>query len=293
MLRNFQLAAISENGDQTQLQRIPMLQNLQQKLAETWGAQLEAFLDQVQEIPFNAGYQPEDYELFSLTDFEPPQWLSAESSRTIGDLDPIDQDEEAIASTKGIAGFARNEAGVELVLFQNFSRSHVIRPGTFLLLKNGTYETTERPGLTLDTKLAAVYMPTAQKLLFHSFRVTNTFLPLGDFYQEASEQQIREVLAHEKLAPINVDALANKPSQWFKRRFAMLRGSGVLDKYSTKQIRDRSMGYDVEIEIKSGRIVFPEDRLSAKKLLQFLNEELFKGAITDTLYETNSKREAD
>ena len=31
----------------------------------------------------------------------------------------------------------------------------------------------------------------------------------------------------------------------------------------------------------------------AKKLLQFLNEELFRGAITETLYETNSKREAD
>jgi hypothetical protein len=293
MLHNFQLAAISENQDQKQLQRIPMLQNLQQKLAETWGAQLEAFLDQAQEIPFNAGYQPEDHELFALTEFEPPQWLSAESSATIGDLDPIDHAEAIITSIKAIAGFARDETGVELVLIQNFSRSHVIRPGTFLLLRNGTYETTERPGLTLDTKLSAVYMPTEQKLLFRSFRTTNTFLPLGDFYQEASEQQIREVLAHEKLAPINVDALADKPNQWFKKRFAMLRDSGLLDKYSTKQIQARSKGYDIEIKLQSGKIVFPEDHLSAKKLLQFLNEELFKGAITETIYETNSKREAD
>jgi hypothetical protein len=293
MLHNFQLAAISENRDKTQLQRIPMLQNLQLKLAETWAAQLEAFLDQAQEIPFNAGYQPEEHELFALTEFVPPEWLSAECSTTIGDLDPIDHAEEIISSIKGIAGFASDETGVELVLIQNFSRSHVIKPGTFLLLRNGTYETTERPGLTLDTKLSAVYMPIQQKLLFRSFRTTNTFLPLGDFYQEASEQHIREVLAHEKLAPINVDALACKPNQWFKKRFSMLRDSGILDKYSTKQIKDRSKGYDIEIKLESGKIVFPEDHLSAKKLLQFLNEELFKGAITETIYETNSKREAD
>lgn len=293
MLHNFQLAAISENRDQTQLQRIPMIQNLQQTLATTWGEQLKAFFDQAQEIQFNASYQPEEHEVFALRDFEPPEWLLAECSTTIGHLEPIGQTEEAIALTKGIAGFARDEAGVEIVLFQNFSRSHVIRPGTFLLLRNGTYETTERPCLTLDTKLSAVYMPSERKLLFRSFRTTNTFLPLGDFYQEASEQQIREVLAHEKLAPINVDALAHKPNQWFKKRFAMLRDSGVLDKYSPRQIRSRSRGYDVEVKIEGGKIVFPDDRISAKKLLQFLNEELFKGAITETLYETNSRREAD
>ena len=121
----------------------------------------------------------------------------------------------------------------------------------------------------------------------------NTFLPLGDFYEEASEQQIREVLSHDKLAPVNVEAIATESNQWFRKRFAMLRDSGVLDQYSAKQIQARSKGYNVEIHVQKGRIVFPEDRPSAKKLLQFLNEELFRGAITETLYETNSKREAD
>lgn len=293
MLHNFQLAAIVKQGAQVQLQRIPMHQALQQTLATTWQAQLDAFLDEAHEIEFDAGYLPEEHERFALHDFEPPEWLADETSATIGDLDPINQDEAFIAAVKGIAGFARDESGNELVLFQNFSRSHVIRPGTFLLLRDGTYETTERPGLTLDTKLAAVFFATEQKLLFRNFRTVNTFLPLGNFYEEASEGQIREVLAHDKLAPVNVDAIANESNQWFRKRFAMLRDSGVLDEYSAKQIKARSKGYDVEIHVQKGRIVFPEDRPSAKKLLQFLNEELFRGAITATLYETNSKREAD
>lgn len=293
MLDNFQLAAIVKQGAQVRLQRIPMHQALQQTLATTWQAQLDAFLDEAQEIAFDAGYQPEEHERFALHDFGPPEWLAGETSATIGDLDPINHDEAFIASIKGIAGFARDENGNELVLFQNFSRSHVIRPGTFLLLRNGTYETTERPGLTLETKLAAVYFVPEQKLLFRNFRTVNTFLPLGDFYEEASEQQIRQVLAHDKLAPVNVEAIATESNQWFRKRFAMLRDSGVLDQYSAKQIQVRSKGYDVEIHVHKGKIVFPEDRPSAKKLLQFLNEELFRGAITETLYETNSKREAD
>jgi len=131
------------------------------------------------------------------------------------------------------------------------------------------------------------------KLLFHNFRSVNTFLPLADFYEEASEQQIKEVLGHRLLAPEDADALATDSNQWFRKRFAMLRDSGILDTYSARQIEARSKGYDVEIKVSKGRIVFPADRPAAKKLLQFLNEELFRGAITETLYETNSKREAD
>ncbi|MBV6424235.1 MAG: hypothetical protein NAOJABEB_02045 [Steroidobacteraceae bacterium] len=293
MLRNFQLTAIIRQGGQVRLQRIPMHQALQRALTTSWGAQLDAFLDEAQEISFDAGYQPEGHERFALQDFEPPEWLARESSATIDDLSPIEQDEASIASIKALAGFARGENGNELILYQNFSRSHVIRPGAFLLLRNGTYETAEHPGLTLDIKLAAVHFPAEQKLLFRNFRTVNTFLPLGDFYDEASEQQIREILAHDKLAPVNVEAIATESNQWFRKRFALLRDSGVLDKYTAKEIRRRSKGYDVEIQMQRGKIVFPEDRPAAKKLLQFLNEELFRGAITETLYETNSKREAD
>ncbi|HYD48923.1 MAG TPA: hypothetical protein VEB21_11275 [Terriglobales bacterium] len=227
-----------------------------------------------------------------MSGYELPDWLSKEDSQSAGDLDEITNDDVLLDSTRGLAAFARDD-GEEVILFQNFSRSHIIRPGRFLFLQNNMYKTTERPGLTLDDKLSAVYRHADQKLLFHSFRTVNTFLPLADFYEEASEQQIRKILNHKLLAAEDADALASESPQWFRKRFAMLRDSGVLDKFSAAQIKARSNGYDVEIHISKGAIVFPADRAAAKKLLQFLNEELFRGAITKTLYETNSKREAD
>lgn len=293
MLENFQLAAVIRQGAKARILRIPLHQSLQVTLAETWHDQYQCFMDEVQEIGFNAGYTPEAHERFRLQGYVLPIPLNGEDSQSVADLSAISDDDELLESTKGIAAFARDADGAEIVLFQNFTRSHVIRPGRFLLLRNDTYETTQRPGLTLDNKLSAVYFPAEKKLLFFSFRTVNTFLPLADFYEEASEQRIREVLGHDRLAPEDVDALAMHSNQWFRKRFAMLRDFGVLDRYSAQQIQGRSDGYDIEIQLSGDKIVFPADRAAAKKLLQFLNEEIFRGAITDTLYETNSKREAD
>lgn len=292
MLENFQLTAIVKQGGGMRLLRIPLHQALQDGLADSWDEQREAFVGEIDEIDFNAGYQLEAHERFVLPDFALPAWLATKDSQSVADLDAITNDDSLLDTTKGIAAFARKD-GAEIILFQNFNRSHVIRPGRFLFLENNTYGSAERPGLTLDNKLSAIYRPGDQALLFHNFRTVNTFLPLAGFYEEASEQEIRDVLGHELLQPEDEGALAVNANQWFRKRFAMLRDSGVLDNYTAEQIRDHSEGYEVDVHIDDGKIVFPAEKRGAKRLLQFLNEEIFRGAITETLYETNSKREAD
>ena len=294
MLSNFQLAAIvGKSDDELQVLRIPLNQGLQSKLASSWGSQLDEFVSNAHEIRFNAGYQPEEHERFGIADYQLPTGLAGITSASAASLDAIGTSVETLSMIRGIIGFARLTGNVEVVLFQNFNRSHVIAPGRFLLLRKGIYETTEQPGLRLENRLAAVFTPKDGKLLFRNFRSVNTFLPLSEFFEEASEEQIREVLCHERLAPVSVEALAVEASQWFRKRFSMLRASGVLDKFTPKEIQARAKGYDVQVKISKGRIVFPEEKMAAKKLLQFLNEEIFRGAITEILYETNSKRQAD
>lgn len=293
MLENFQLAAIVKTGQEMRLLQIPLHQELQNTLAERWTEQYAEFLGNTTEVDFDAGYNPERNERFRLNDYQLPEWLRKENSLTIQNLDAISTNDQFIDSIKSVVAFARNEQHQEVVLFQKFSRSHVIKPGSSLFLQDGTYETVQKPGITLDTKLSALYFPAQQRLLFHNFRTTNSFLPLADFYEEASEQEIREVLKHKRLAPEDAEALAVDVNQWFRKRFAMLRDSEILDKYTTKQLKARSKGYEINVQVKGDKIVFPADKTEARRLLQFLNEELFRGVITKTLYETNSKREAD
>ena len=293
MLENFHLAAIVKQDGRTQLLRVPLDGALQDSLAQSWQTQFGAFAEGMQQIAFNAGYHPDENECFSLPDYSLPDWLEREDSRVAVQLEPITSRDGVIDSIRGTVAFAQDCRGDELILFQNFTPSQVIRPGRSLIWRHDTYVGNERPGLTLDVKLSAVYLYDQRKLLFRSFRTVNTFLPLEEFYRDASEDEIREVLGHDLLAPEDVDLLATQPSQWFRKRFAMLRDSDVLDRYSAEEIRERSQGYSVDLKLSNGKIVFPADRAGAKKVLQFLNEERFRGPITETLYETNSKRQAD
>ena len=236
---------------------------------------------------------PPNQEIFFLSGFKLPDWLENQNSLTVPDLDSIGRDDTVFDSVKGIVAFARNQNGEELVLFQRFTRTQVIQPGRFLFMQLDTYTGVDRPALMLNRKLSAIYQSDERKLLFDSYRNVNAFLPLDEFYREASEQDIREILNHERLAPENPDENATNPDQWTRRRFALLRHSGILDTFSTDEILTRSEGYDIQIQIVEDRLVFPADKRRVKRLLQFLNEELFRGAITDTLYETNSKKKAE
>lgn len=294
-LQNFHLVAIFIEAAELTLRRFPLHRTLQDSLAAEWQRQFDDFLDGARLIAFDAGYTPESDEVFEIDDFEAPAWLTARTSLNATELDSIVGHESDFPKLGCVVAFARNARREEVVLFQNFVPSHLISPGKFFFQANGTYITNEKPGLTLGQKLSAVYYPGTRKLLFKNFRATNTFLPLANYFCEASGEEIRQILNHRIFAPestISVDALATNPPQWFRKRFAMLRASGLLDGYTAEQIRDRSPGYDIEVKVERNKIVFPADRTAAKKLLQFLNEEIFRGAITEKLYETNSKREA-
>ena len=104
MFENFQLAAIIKERSQTRLQRIPLHQALQDDLAKSWQIQYDSFFEGIQEIGFNAGYQPDEHECFCLADYNPPAWLAEEDSRTVSDMYEVSRqlDDAWVNSIKGI-----------------------------------------------------------------------------------------------------------------------------------------------------------------------------------------------
>lgn len=293
MFRDFQMAVICKIRQEFQLLYVPLQADLQRSLSESWYRQWLDFSGDIDTVEFDPGYNPEAHERFQLAGYELPAPLINETRQSIHNLDLVDFTEIEPMTIKGVVAYVLHDENEELILFQNSNRSHIIEPSRFLFFDRDMYTNAERPALTLGSHLSAVYDLAETNLLFNSFRITNTFLPLVDYYQEASEESIREVLGHERLLPEDVDALAVNSNQWLRKRFAMLGDSGILNEFTPRQIASHANGYGLEITIQQNKIVFPADKSAAKRLLQFLNEEIYKGPITDTLYETNSKREAD
>lgn len=288
----FRLGAIVKRHGMIELRHIPLHQSLQSNLAETWRDQHERFSAGIDEIDFDPAYRPGRQERFRIRAYELPEWLSNETGESLAELETLGSDRSVFGSISGLVAFVPDRDGDEWLLFQNFTPSKVIEPGQFLFMTLDTYGSITGPGLALGRDLSAVYEQTDNKLLFRNFRSVNTFLPLADYYREASDEEIREILAHELLYVTDPGFWVRESTQWFRKRFSMLRESRILDTYAPDEIEGKSKRYDVTVEIQDGKVTFPERKEEAKKLLQFLNEELFRGPITDTLYETNSKRRA-
>jgi hypothetical protein len=73
----------------------------------------------------------------------------------------------------------------------------------------------------------------------------------------------------------------------------LLGASSLLPLLGAVAVNQFACGYKVDIPASNGRVVFPADKVAAKRLLQFLNEKVFRGAISETLSETNSNWDTD
>ena len=292
MYKDFELAAIIGKDADKELRYISLSRERQDTLKKEWKAQYNSFVDDKDIVNFDPSYVPDKHELFCLRGFKLPSWLAEENSASISDFERIQNNERQISLIKGIAAFVQNETDEEFILFQRFMPAQVIRPSLSLKWDLNTFSKMDGPAFMLANYLSAVYHPGERKLLFHSFYNANIFLSLSDYFKEASEQDIREILSHKRLAPENVNALAIDANQQFRKRFAILKRSGILDKFTPIDIRWRSKEYDISIQLSADneKIVFPSDKSAAKKLLQFLNDEIFRGPITGDLYETNSRK---
>ena len=88
------------------------------------------------------------------------------------------------------------------------------------------------------------------------------------------------------------DAFVESANTWERRKIASINDSGVLRKYTAKRIKDLGKKNGVVIAVSGDSIVLPEDRADRRIVLGFLDEEVYKGVFSDTLYQTNSKRKA-
>lgn len=151
------------------------------------------------------------------------------------------------------------------------------------------------PVFTFASYLSAVYQRAERKLLFSSFYNVDRFLPLSEYFRPASEEEIREILSHELFAPENLEVSVTNPSRSFRNKFALLKRSGVLDRFKAPEIEARSkvVGVPIQLSDDNKKVVFPSKKSDALELLGFLNDDFVHGALTGIPYITNSKRKID
>lgn len=291
----FHFFAITQtSGKDHKVLRIRTTQSLQADLTKLFEQQAEDFLDRdAEEIAFDGGYKVDDHEIFVIDKFPLSDDLVS-ASKTPNQFEDIVLDSALTASIKSIlaASYDRKDNKPTLY-FQAFSRSQLLVKSRFTILhSSATFHRLQEEGMTLGTSLAAIFRD--GKLYFRSFALINRFLDVKEYFKEATDEEILEVVGHSVLLAEDTGKLTALADSWMRKRFAALQSSGILDQITARKTANKAEKYGVTIQVKKkdgkDAILFPSDKKKAKQLLTFLNEGFYQGELTDRLYQTNSQR---
>lgn len=275
-------------GDE--IKRVRVDNATQKTLSAMFSGQSQAFFGQRSRVAFDGSYNIDETEIYEIDDFElDSDFVDAvKQPQSLADFDLKHDDQ-----IKSIFGGEYDKAADQATLyFQSFNKGRLLKKGFTLLGDGTTLKENKKPGITLDTKLAGVFVE--GDLLFRNYRNMNSIVDISTFYNEATNEQIDEVLEHDRLYVADSDAVHEHVDSWMRRRFTAVLQSGVLDHVTPRQISSRARKYGLKVETKKvdskDTVVFPTEKKEMKSLLTFLNEGYFEGELTGTLFQTNSQR---
>jgi hypothetical protein len=271
--------------------RIPVVQSLQNTLTTLFDRQEEAFFaNQPKEVSFSASHTPDDSEVAVIDDYPLPEAVVNALKNPL-EQESLKLKADALPKIKGI--FCGSGSGEkQTVRFQAFERRQFLdSSGISIFLSRGTFKRLEDPGLTLDTKLAAVHR--GGRLFFSSFFVARRVLDLSNYFQEATDDQIEQFAQEPNVALQSSTTLTANADEWVRRKIALIRNAKVMRTVPPKRIVSEAGTYGLAITTKTVnrklQIVFPDDKKELKELLRFLDQNYYTSGLTGDKWVANSK----
>ena len=159
-----------------------------------------------------------------------------------------------------------------------------------LFLSGDTFVADKRIGLSIGKHVDCLFSD--GKLQFTSFFFARQIFELSNYYREATNSDIIDFIGNETISMDDGEEFSKVANSWERRKIASIMDSGILRNYTATKIKSIAKQTGIELSIKDKRIVIPTDKKERRIVLGFLDEEVYKGAFSQTIYQTNSKRKA-
>ena len=296
MFENCPLLALIETKKKMLIvKRICEDQKSQTAIDKTFSDAAELLRKDKSDVSFDGKYTPqgEDMEILKIQDFSLPTVVkdALKNPQGLEVYSPVNSELPSIkALFVGEYSFD-DECEQYTAAFQKFRNDQYITAARHHLFFTGdTFVKEDRLGITIATTVDCVVEN--NNLYFPSYHFAKQIFDLTDYYRVASEQDIRSFVNSDIISMESSDAFVESANTWERRKIASINDSGVLRKYTAKRIKDLGKKNGVVIAVSGDSIVLPEDRADRRIVLGFLDEEVYKGVFSDTLYQTNSKRKA-
>ena len=283
------LFALCRRNHHDRVRRIPLEARVQQELEELFDRQEQQFLDgRDDEISFTeSSWKPDRDQLLTITDREIAQPLVrtlTENPTIFEELDTQNLDDSEIKAI-----FSHSSRRENRILIQQFKSSQCLGPRRWnLVLGKDRFTRLSQPGLILASSLVAVLDDTVFK--FQSFHNLRMIFNLQHHSQEATDQEVKAFISHPSLHINSHDEFQSSMTEPPRKLVKSIMKSGILEKYKPDEIIHEAQKIGLKFEVREGRIIVPNSKSGIKDLLRFLDNSIFKGPLSEEMYETNSKR---
>ena len=177
-------------------------------------------------------------------------------------------------------------------LFQIFSSGNLLESKYVVrfLQEEHNFNRLREKAFIINNKIQAIYKN--GKLYFQSFPSASKIMDLRAYMVAATTEGVRD-FGNSDIISIDVDWLVAKANNKTRRLIKMVTETGTLDTFMAMDGRKRgkiAKSVNIDIDIKDGKLILPPNLGQVNKILEFLNEDVYKGLITSNIFRTNSKK---
>lgn len=177
--------------------------------------------------------------------------------------------------------------------FQAFNKKNLLQRKMVLQFEYGNvFAKMNNNAFIVEDKVHAIFEN--GKLYFHSYTIANQIFSLIDFVTEATNTEIESFgdIDGINASTENIKHIANIKT---RRLIKLLSNTDNIATFMRKTSRTRNSllrKYGVNAQINdNNELVLPTNNVvELNRTLEFLNEDIFRGVITDSLYRSNSKK---
>lgn len=178
--------------------------------------------------------------------------------------------------------------------FQIFNKKNMLQRKMVLQLfeYGNVFTKMNNTAFIVEDKVHAIYEN--GKLYFQSYTIANQIFSLIDFVTEATNTEI-ESFGEIKGIDVSAENIKHIANIKTRRLIKLLSSTNNITTFMRKASRTRTSllkKYGINAQINGdNELVLPTDNVvELNRTLEFLNEDIFRGVITDSLYRSNSKK---
>ena len=278
-----------------QVKRIVEDQDTQKAIDHLFGDASNQMVTDKTPVEFDGKYtpDPDGAEYLFIDSFSLPEEIIS-AIKNPQALEALEPESDEIPKIKALfVGVYSTANGVDTytAAFQKFkSDQYISAKKIHLFLSGNTFVADNRIGITIGKHIDCLFVDS--KLQFTSFFFARQVFDLSDYYREATNSDIVDFIGNEAIFMDDGEVFSSVANSWERRKIASIMDSGILRDCTARTIKSIAKQTGIELSVKDKKIVIPADKKERRIVLGFLDEEVYKGAFSQTIYQTNSKRKA-